>query len=296
MMKKYLRLFYITAVFLLCAFSLPKINEANLPEVTAAIVKKEDITESIICSGIIQEKGNEKLSYNVPICPESVNVREGDTVKKGDLLVKVDKTQTAAVLTSAAGVSGNLSGVNIDSYGVPSAIYAPVSGTVTSVNVAEGKLASPSTTLLTIAEEESMEVVVQVSESRISEVKKGQDVIITGTGFKDRNYTGVIKKISSSAKQIVMGGSVQTVVDVTIAINDADEKLKSGFTSKAEIITEPAVRKLLVPYEAVNQDSQEMNLFMFLKTARRINASLKQEKNMTEDLRFLTGYRQENIL
>lgn len=262
-MKKYLRLFYITAAFLLCAIAVPEIANANLPEVTVEQIKKEYITESIICSGILQEKDNEKLSFDVPIYPSSVNVKEGDAVKKGDLLISVDQTHTAAVLASAAGMGSSLSGMNINPNDMPKAVYAPVSGTVTSVNVKEGRLASPSVTLLTIAANDSMEVVVQVGENRIAEVKEGQNVIISGTGFKDKKYSGVIKKISSQAKQIVAGSSVQTVVDVTISINDADEKLKPGFTSKAEIITEPASGKLLVPYEAVNQDSQD-NEFVYV--------------------------------
>lgn len=262
-MKKYLRLFYITAAFLICAIAVPEIANANLPEVTVEQIKKEYITESIICSGILQEKDNEKLSFDVPIYPSSVNVKEGDTVKKGDLLISVDQTHTAAVLASAAGMGSSLSGMNINPNDMPKAVYAPVSGTVTSVNVKEGRLASPSVTLLTIAANDSMEVVVQVGENRIAEVKEGQNVIISGTGFKDKKYSGVIKTISSQAKQIVAGSSVQTVVDVTISINDADEKLKPGFTSKAEIITEPASAKLLVPYEAVNQDSQG-NEFVYI--------------------------------
>lgn len=255
-MKKYLRLFYVTAAFLLCAFAIPEIAKANLPEVTVTQIKTEDIMESIVCSGTIQEKDNEKLSFDVPIYPASVNVKEGDKVEKGDLLVAVDKTQTVAVLASAAGISKNLSGMNIDPSTVPTAVYAPVNGTVTSVNVQEGRLVSPSTTLLTIAGQNAMQVVAQVSENRIGEVEIGQEVIITGAGFKNHEYKGTIEKISSEAKQIVSGTAVQTVVDITIAIQDADDRLKSGFTSKAEIITEPSVQKVLVPYEAVNQDGQ----------------------------------------
>lgn len=247
---------------MLCAFAAPEIAKASLPEVAVEQIRNEDVTESIICSGIIQEKDNERLSFDVPIYPSTVNVNEGDTVKKGDLLLSVDKAHTASVLASTAGIRSNLSGMNITTE-LPEALYAPVSGTVTSVNVKEGKMTSPSTTLLTIAGDDSMEVVVQVGENRIAEVETGQDVIISGTGFKNKNYNGVIKEISSEAKQIAAGGSLQTVVDVTISIKDADEKLKPGFTSKAEIITKPAAAKLLVPYEAVNQDAHG-NEFVYI--------------------------------
>lgn len=262
-MKKYLRLFYITAALLLCAFAVPEIAEANIPDVTITAIQKEKIKETIICNGTIQEKDNEKLSYDVPIFPSAVKVKAGDVVKKGDLLVSVDKTQSTAVLASAASIGGKLSDLNIDASSVPSAVYAPVSGKVTSVNVQQGKVVSPSTTLLTIAGNNSMQVVAQVSENQISQVEKDQKVIITGAGFKGQEYIGTVKEISSDAKQIVNGTSIQTVVDVTIVINDADEKLKAGFSSKAEIVTAPETEKLIVPYEAVDQD-EDGNEFVYI--------------------------------
>lgn len=262
-MKKYLRLFYLTAALLLCAFAIPEISEANLPNVTIAVARKESIKETIVCNGVIQETDNEKLSYDVPIFPSSIKVKTGDVVEKGDLLISVDKTQSAAIMASAAGISGKLSNMNIDVSSVPSAVYAPISGRITSMNVQQGKMASPSTTLITIAGNDSMQVVAHVSENQISSIEKEQQVLITGAGFKGQEYTGTVKEISSDAKQIVNGTAMQTVVDVIITIDNADDKLKSGFSSKAEIITAPETEKLIVPYEAVGQD-EDGNEFVYI--------------------------------
>lgn len=261
-MKKYVRLFCVTAALLLCAFAIPAIEEANLPEVTVAALKKEKIQETIVCSGTLREGDNEKLSCEVGIFPSEVKVKKGDRVEKGDLLIAVDRMQSTAVLASAE-IGGQLSGMNIDASAVPAAVYAPVSGTVSSVNVQQGKMASPSATLITISDSGSMQAVVQVSENQINEVKPNQQVRITGVGFRGNEYIGTVKEISSDAKQIMNGTAVQTVVEVSVAIKDADEKLKAGFSSKAEIITMPEAEKLIVPYEAVEQDD-DGNEFVYV--------------------------------
>lgn len=260
-MRKYLTLFYITSIFLLCAFAIPKISEENLPTVDVITVKKELITESVICSGVIEAADSKKVVCDVPVYPLYINVKEGDRVKKGDLLVQIDKEQTACVMMTQS--SALNSGDAVTPSSIPNAVYAPVSGVVTALNAREGKIASPASPLMTISETENMQITAQVSENQISDIKTGQDVIITGAGFEGREYKGTVEKIAAAAKQTSTGLISQTTVGVTARIVNPDENLKQGFTSKAEILISDNQEKFLVPYEAVEQDENERE-FVFV--------------------------------
>src|SRR6478736_5841192 len=58
-------------------------------QVTAELVAKRDITETVSASGKIQPEVEVKISPDVSGEIVELNVKEGDRVKKGDLLVRI---------------------------------------------------------------------------------------------------------------------------------------------------------------------------------------------------------------
>jgi HlyD family secretion protein len=95
---------FIGFVFLILCFSCKKKQEKILPTV-------ESITESVYASGIIKSKNQYKVFSTVNGLISEVLVTEGDTVKKGDVIIKLQNT-TAALNTENAKITADYNAVN----------------------------------------------------------------------------------------------------------------------------------------------------------------------------------------
>jgi HlyD family secretion protein len=92
------------------AFSLGG-RDRNLPKVTTAKVEKVDLVAKVTANGKIQARRKVDLSALVMGQIVNLAVQEGDHVKKGQLLLQIDKTQLAA---AAQGSEASLSAMQHD--------------------------------------------------------------------------------------------------------------------------------------------------------------------------------------
>jgi HlyD family secretion protein len=86
-------------------------KDRNLPKVTTAKVEKMDLVSKVTANGKIQARRKVDLSALVMGQIVNLAVNEGDQVKKGQLLLQIDKTQLAA---AAAGSEASLAAMRND--------------------------------------------------------------------------------------------------------------------------------------------------------------------------------------
>lgn len=108
-----------------------------------------------------------------------------------------------------------------------------------------------------------MTVSVLISENDISKVKVGQEAVITGNAFPDREYTGKVKSIAPTAVKYTSGTVSATAVQTIINLEDCDKDIRAGYTAKAEIFTSEPSSIAVLPYEAIKADS-EGNEYVFV--------------------------------
>lgn len=131
-------------------------------------------------------------------------------------------------------------------------IYAPFDGVVSEVNAQVGSIGvgatvSNSTALLTLIDDSSVNLPVQIDESEIAKVKVGQKVEVTLDAFSNETFEGVVTAISPSAR-------IQqniAVFYVTVNIPNPERKLRPGMTAEGEIIAEEIPNALTIPKRAV---------------------------------------------
>jgi HlyD family secretion protein len=87
------------------AFGVVKSKEKNITEITVAKVERADLVSKVSANGKIEAQRKVDLSANIMGQIVNLAVREGDTVKRGDFLLQIDKAQHAA---SAAGAQASL--------------------------------------------------------------------------------------------------------------------------------------------------------------------------------------------
>lgn len=182
-----------------------------------------------------------------------INVSTGDYVEKGELLAELKNTDLQAQVDaqkikleqSRLELSEKLKELD------ETAVYAPISGTITKINVTEGEQVRERTVVAVVSDLNNLEVVIPVDELDINKVKKGQDAVVTVEAVPGLQYSAEVVKIAWEGTST---GGVCTF-DVTLSLNDANDvkRLKPGMTANAEIICSKKENVLLLPVEAVQQ-------------------------------------------
>lgn len=140
-------------------------------------------------------------------------------------------------------------------------IRAPISGTITALNIKVGETAVASqvgiagSSLMTIANTATMITEINVDEADIAKVASGQEVAIHTAAYPDIAIKGEVLTIPLSPKQSAPGqGGTSQSRNYNIKVKLADTKqlsLRPGMTCRAEIFTASSGKSLALPLQAV---------------------------------------------
>jgi HlyD family secretion protein len=131
-------------------------------------------------------------------------------------------------------------------------LVAPFAGTILDVYVGDGDPVGASTSIATLADLSSFEVVTTVDETTIRQVSAGQDAAISFDAYPDQTFTGQV--LSVPLYGTLQGGV--TVYDVPVSLVGAESlNLLVGMTANVEIQVGQATDALLVPTMALTRAS-----------------------------------------
>ena len=136
-------------------------------------------------------------------------------------------------------------------------VTAPISGTVTAVNVEEGDTYSGGE-MFQIDDTSSFTVTTSVDEYDISSVSVGQRVVILTEATDETELEGEITFVApaASTSQSMAGSSTTSGYEVDIAVKTTDDRLRIGMTAKCSIVCNEADDVYAVPYDAVHEAAQ----------------------------------------
>ena len=134
-------------------------------------------------------------------------------------------------------------------------IYAPKNGTISRLNIEIGERVvgtaqMSGTEILSLANLNEMEVVVEVNENDILNVEIGDKVDIEVDALANQNFKGVVSEIANSADYVGISADQLTTFKVKIEIIDV-ANFKPGMTATVEIITAEINNALSVPIESI---------------------------------------------
>ncbi len=145
-------------------------------------------------------------------------------------------------------------------------LKAPVSGTVTAVNVAADGIYTGGV-VVTIQDTEHLYVEASIKETDIPDVKEGMEVLIKTEATGDVELTGKVTSVaptagseSASAASAMEGLNTTTAsssgsgYQVEIDLLEANERLRIDMTAKLSLIKEQKKNILVVPYDAIFTD------------------------------------------
>ena len=133
-------------------------------------------------------------------------------------------------------------------------IRAPMAGTILQKDVEEGQViqsasqnVSGGTTLLIMANLETMQVRTLVDETDMGEIRDGMQAVVDVEAFPDRSFVGTVDKIEPQA---VVQQNV-TMFPVIVTLDNSSGLLRPGMNGEVQIQIAQAPDVLLIPNNAV---------------------------------------------
>lgn len=137
------------------------------------------------------------------------------------------------------------------------AIYAPINGTISKLNVEKservlGSSFSQGTHLMTVADLNQMEAIVEVDENDVVLISVGDSADIEIDAFPDQKFKGIVTQIGNSANVANIGTQNQVVnFNVEIRLLNPSDKIRPGMSCDADIKTKTVEDVLSVPIQSV---------------------------------------------
>ena len=134
-------------------------------------------------------------------------------------------------------------------------IYAPISGTISRLNVELGERVvgtaqMAGTELLRLANLSLMEVAVEVNENDINSVSLGDTTLIEVDAYLGQKYKGLVSEIANSAN--VTGASADQVTNFEVKVRIIDTvNFRPGMTATVDIQSQRAKGVFALPIQAV---------------------------------------------
>ncbi len=220
---------------------------------------------------------------------ETISIEEGDHVSKGQILAQLDIEQLALELKQAKASLNKLkneskrqqslfkkrlaSGNDLDrsrfDYDSQKALYdlsklklqyatirSPIDGIVTQRFVKAGNLIQINSKLFQIIDPESIKAILYLPEKELSQVNKGQKLLLSVDAFSDRIIPGVVERI----RPII--DTETGTFKVTAKLNNQLGLLRPGMFARAELVFEVHHDSLLISEEAIITQDNRSHVFL----------------------------------
>lgn len=164
-------------------------------------------------------------------------VREGDVVKKGQVIALVDRSIKGMEYRDAK-------------------ITSPISGTVGMLFLDKGAMVAPQIPIAMIADINRVKIKIQVIEKDLAKVHKGQSVVITMDAYPGEKFRGKLEQLSPFVDPMTR------TVEGEIIVPNPGHLLKPGMFARIELITEEHTNTIVVPEKTVIEKDGERVVFV----------------------------------
>ena len=223
------------------AASKKKAADIKLKEVKAV---KGDIEVTILSTGVVQPENRLEIKPPIQGRVENVLVREGQRVKKGQVLAWMSSTERAALL-DAARARGSEELKRWEEMYRPTPIMAPILGMIILRNVEPGQTFSAQDAVFIMSDR--LAVKAQVDETDISQIKVGQKARVVLDAYSSKEIASQVGQIAYDAKTV---NSVTTYA-VDVIPRETPAFMRSGMTANVTFLVASKRDVLLVPADAV---------------------------------------------
>lgn len=211
-------------------------------------IKKAGITLKVLSTGTVQPQNRLQIKPPVSGRVDSVLVKEGQVVRKGQVLAWASSSERAAMLDSAQALGAAEVKKWEDIY-KPTPILAPLNGTIILRSIEPGQTFSSSDAILVMADR--LIIQAQVDETDLAQIRMNQKTKVVMDAYPDKEMDSKVIQIAYEAKTV---NNVTTYV-VYILPDDKIDFLRSGMTANVTFFGDVKEDILVVPNEFIKYES-----------------------------------------
>jgi membrane fusion protein (multidrug efflux system) len=249
--------------------------------VRLAVVGAEARPERITASGDVDARTETRVAFQVAGRVVAVGPEEGEEVRAGDVLARLDGTeyrlgleQAAAAAEQAGGEAARWRPLLAAGSVAPSdmaklenaarqtaaaaglarerledtRLTAPIAGVGAERSVEPGETVAPGTPVFTIVDLDPVRVRIGVPESEIGKVRAGRPATVRVPALGGRSFSGTVTLVGVAADPVTRTFAVE------VSVPNPARVLRAGMVAEATVEGPARVRSVSVPAEAVVHD------------------------------------------
>lgn len=222
---------------------------AKAPEFQRVTVEKGDLSVSVTATGVVQPRNRLVVKPPIGGRVESVQVKEGDAVRRGQVLSWMSSTERAALL-DAARAKGPQELAHWEEIYKPAPLVAPSDGVVIARNVEPGQTVTAADGLFVLSDR--LIVKAQVDETDIGRVKAGQAAVIGLDAYPESPVPAKVEHIAFEAQTV----NNVTIYEVDVLPAEVPAFMRSGMTANVTFLIAKKEGVLTVPSDAVRESDE----------------------------------------
>lgn len=266
--KIFLTVFLIFVVVIITGFFVKKhkkdkILKKNIIKILPSIL---DIKRMIKTTGVIEPQNRVEIVPPMAGRIEEIFVKEGDIVKKGDVLMKMSSTERAALIDNASSKGESYKKYWEDLY-KPTPIVASIDGEVIARDVEPGQTVSASTIVLVLSNK--LIVKANVDETDVGDIKIGQRAEVFLDAYPNIRVMATVEHIAYESTVI----NNVTTYTVDIVPDTVPNIYKSGMSSNINIILDIREKVLSVPLDVIIYKDNKQ----YVKVAKNFSKNKKSK-------------------
>jgi membrane fusion protein, macrolide-specific efflux system len=216
-------------------------------EFREVLVSRGDLDVSVLATGTVQPQNRVQIKPPIGGRAEEILVREGERVRKGQILAWMSSSERAALL-DAARAKGPEELAHWQDVYKPAPLVAPLDGVIISRDVEPGQSVTSADPVLVMSDR--LIVKAQVDETDIARIKVAQQAEINLDAFPDNRIPAKVAHVAYEARSV---NSV-TVYFVEVLPAKVPEFMRSGMTANVTFTVSRREDVLVLPAEAVRKE------------------------------------------
>ncbi|MBC7385377.1 MAG: efflux RND transporter periplasmic adaptor subunit [Cryobacterium sp.] len=217
--------------------------------------RKGDLKVVILSTGTVQPENRLEIKAPTAGRIDSVLVKEGQRVKRGQILAWMSSTERAALL-DAARSKGEEEVKRWEDMYRPTPILAPINGTLILRSIEAGQSFATTDAILVMSDR--LTVKAQVDETDIAQIRLGEAAEITLDAYGKETVAAKVDQIAFEAKTV---SNVTTYV-VDVLPLKTPSFMRSGMTANVNFLIESKSGVLLIPTEAIRAADGKMTTLL----------------------------------
>lgn len=255
----------------------------ELPIVTVDVAHRIDVPQNKVYTANVEAENINNIAPATPNRIKSINVEVGDRVRKGQVLVELDKSnidqlrinleqiereynRAVQLLQIGAGTQQTVDQLKAqldaaksqyDNLLENTVLRSPITGVVTARNYDPGDMTG-SLPVLTVGQlAPVVKVMINVSENDLATLRQGQPVDVTFDAYPGETFSGKVQRIYPTVD------TATRTFEVEVRIANATEKLKPGMFARVSIDL-GTQQNVVVPDRAVVKQTGSGNKYVYV--------------------------------